>query len=301
MTSKRLHFKTTVDGIQGVRDLMARFMPRGQYALNRTEWQGREPRSCAVTRLSGGSDSGDSGPVSANIEVTYRPKGYISYTGNTRYDGWTAMVLAEPGKPLRDGEKPVFVPREVYQDIDFNELDFGQFVEEVDVQDVKRTTVDAVMEEIVESGKVSGSSYSTFMALHRSRPNTKIAVVNEPTAEFVDRFGIRVVPISLSIENFEQALMEQVTQLIRDFMEGKASIKNIYGGDVTFVALSDVVVDVTPNEMGEPSWFNVLNMYTPIGFLESLAKQLAAVYEVQVEIIEGREGGIVLRREVNAV
>src|SRR5690242_11181096 len=108
MASKRLTFKKTVHGMAGVRDLYSRFMPGGKYALNRTEWRGHPPRSCAITRLSGGGtgSGGDIGEATAQIEVTYRPKGHITYTGKTRYDAWTAMLPKNPGKKLKDGEKP---------------------------------------------------------------------------------------------------------------------------------------------------------------------------------------------------
>ena len=56
--SKILRFILMVgDGMQVMRELYARFMPNGQRLLNRTEWRGKEPRSCAVTNLSIGSHS----------------------------------------------------------------------------------------------------------------------------------------------------------------------------------------------------------------------------------------------------
>ena len=74
-----------------------RFFPKGQYVLNRTEWRGKEARSCAITHLGGISSSmteGEKGTaVLLDLEVTCRPKGWITYTSNTRYDGWTAMML----------------------------------------------------------------------------------------------------------------------------------------------------------------------------------------------------------------
>jgi hypothetical protein len=297
MTSKLLTFKLKWN--KGIRDLYAQFHPGGQRVLNRTEWRGHPPRSCAITRLSGkGTGSGsDIHPFTANIEVTYRPKGYISYTGKTRYDGWTAMVPAEPGKRFKDGEQPSYVPREVYQDIEFNELDFGDFVGEVEVEEVKRTTVEVIFEEMKAGGSMSSSVNATFLAAHRSRPPTTIILTNQPDGEGVDRFGTRIININIKTENLEQVLMERITELMHDFMEGKASITNWCGDNFTFVKLSDVLVDCELNEIGEDSSFNILHHNTPLNFLDDLARQLTALYEVKVEVVTGKDGGLVLRRD----
>ena len=54
VTSKILKFKYTPKQgmIAGMREVWDKFMPGGRYASNRTEWRGKEPRSCAVTDLS---------------------------------------------------------------------------------------------------------------------------------------------------------------------------------------------------------------------------------------------------------
>ena len=297
MTSKRLKFKLRVD--DGICNLYARFHPGGQRVLNRTAWRGHAPRSCAITGVSGkGTGTGSEiHPFTANIEVTFRPKGYISYTGNTRYDGWTAMVPAEPGKRLQDGETPVYAPREVYQDIEFNDLDFGEFVEEVDVDEIERTTVEALLEEMQASSQGSFGVKATFMAARRNRPSTKIILTNRPDGEGVDGFGTRIININIKTENLEQVLMERITKLMHDFMEGRASLNNWCGDGFTFVKLSDVLVDCELNEIGEDSSFNILHLNTPMRFLDDLARQLTALYEVEVEVVTGKDGGLVLRRE----
>src|SRR5688572_3554244 len=95
MKSKRLRFVRKVsDVISGLRLFDSTLLPGGRKALNKTEWRGHEPRSCAATSISTRPHAvGDPGPTIADIEVTYRPKGFISYAGNTKYDGWTAMVI----------------------------------------------------------------------------------------------------------------------------------------------------------------------------------------------------------------
>ncbi len=304
--SKRLTFALKTAGEAAVLGLWKRFQPNGQYMLNRTEWRGKEPRSCAVTRLSSPPQTIGS-PMVANIEVTYRPKGDISYTGNTKYDGWTAMVLQrnhdgvlldKDGQPLKDGERPVYLPQEVYQDGEFNDLDFGTFVEEVEIQDVKRTTIEAIFQEIQTSGKPYGSSIkSSFVAPHRSRPQAKIVLSNLPTQHATDGFGTRLLFLNSSTPNLEHALMDLVGKLMCDFIEGKVSIANVGNEDVLFVELSSSLIDCTGVADGLETWFDVLNYFTPIGFLDNLAKQIASLYEVEVEVIEGKSGGLVLRRE----
>jgi hypothetical protein len=91
--------------------------------------------------------------------------------------------------------------------------------------------------------------------------------------------------------------MQQLTKLMCDYIEGKVSLKSVGNDDMTFVVLSEVLVDCEPNEIGEDSWFDVLHMYTPMTFLENLARQLEALYELKVELIPGKGGGLVLRRD----
>jgi hypothetical protein len=189
------------------------------------------------------------------------------------------------------------LPKEVYGDPEFNDLDFGTLVEEVQLEEVKSTTVDAVMAEIRSSGSFTGSVKGSFVAPHRSRPLTKIALSNDPTGESSDQFGTRILDINLSTPHLEQVLLDTLEGLMREFIEGKASIKNIGNAEMTFVNLSDSLVDCEPNEIGLDSWFDVLHYYTPLGFLENLAKLLMAVYEIDVSVIPGKGGGLVLRRE----
>src|SRR5687768_8701331 len=121
MTESTLRFRLKSNDFQSV---FQRLHPNGQMVLNRTEWMGKEPRSCGVTNM-----VGEEGVI--DIEVSYRPKGSITFTGTTKYDGWTALMLDRmqdgtlldgKGKPLPDGERPVYREHEIYCDIDFNEI-----------------------------------------------------------------------------------------------------------------------------------------------------------------------------------
>jgi hypothetical protein len=308
MKATKLYFvKQATVGDSTYQDLWNRVFLEGRRAVNQTEWRGKEPRSCAVTNLACRSTAMREGtPMLIDIEVSYRPKGYISYECNERYDGWTlirldrrndGVLLDGNGEILKDGEPPVYLPFRVFPDAEFNDLDFGDFVEEIEVDDVVRTNADAVLEQVKASGKFSASMQGTFVASRRLRPMKKIILSNAPNGELTDGFGTQISNINLSTPHLEQVLMDRMAQLMREFVEGKASIKNLGNDDVVFVELSDSLVDCSPNEDGLDSWFAVLHYYTPIGFLEDLAKRLASEYRIEVSIVEGKNAGLVLRHE----
>ena len=75
-------------------EIMSRFHPKGRMVLNSTEWRGKEPPPGAVTSVQGRPHAaGSPEPVVYDVEAAYRPNGCITYTGGTKYDGWTAVVL----------------------------------------------------------------------------------------------------------------------------------------------------------------------------------------------------------------
>jgi hypothetical protein len=197
--------------------------------------------------------------------------------------------------PNKQNGAIVYTPREVYHDTDFNSLDFGELASETEIEPVKRTTVDDVMQEAIASGKFSTSVSGSFVAQHRQRPLTKIIFSNAPDGEGIDGFHTRILNISNSNADPEQELMNKLHQLICDFIEGKASVKNIGNENFAFVDLTDSVVDCTGNEYGGGSMFEMLRCYTPIGFLEDLALRLMSIYAIDVAVVEGR--GLVLRHE----
>lgn len=280
-----------------------RYFRNGKRLLNSTAWRGKEPRSCGVTRVSARPHTPGE-PTTIDVEVTYRPKGYISWLGQTRYDGWDLAPLDQKadgtlldgnGQPLKDGDPPVYLSYEVYEDTDFNAIEFGNFISEGDMDAMPRTTAEEVFAEVMKAGKFSISMESTFTAPRRSRPNKKIILSNAPTGEGVARFGTLIQNINLSTPNLEQVLMDEMSKLMYDYIEGRISLKTVSSDTTAFVQLSDALVDCEPNELGMDSWFDVLQMYTPIGFLEELGKRLQSMYAVDVSIVEGKEGGIVLR------
>jgi hypothetical protein len=285
--------------------MISRFHPNGKTLLNRTEWRGKEPRSCAVTKVESRPHvAGNTESLVFEIEVSYRPKGFITYLGDTRYDGWTAMLLNrdqdgtlldDGGNPLSEGEPPIHVPYEVCEDVDFNDIDFGEFLREYEVQGIKYVQFDNVMRELMESGSVNTS---TFMAPRRQRPYMKIVLSNAPSGTGSDGFGTRIININRSTPRLEQVLMDHLAELVSAFIEGRCSLKTISTHDFVFIELSDALVDCTPNETGKESRFDCLSDYVSGTFFEELAKRLMATYELDVNVVEGKNTGLLLRRVV---
>lgn len=287
-------------------EVMGRFHPQGKTLLNRTEWRGKEPRSCGVTKVTGRADTaGSTEPHVWDIEVAYRPKGTITYVGNTKYDGWTAMMLNrkrdgtlldQEGNPLPEGEPPIFLPVEVYEDIDFNDLEFGDYVGEFEVGGIPHLSYAELMEQIEKSGSFSAGIGSSFIAPRRTRPSVKIVLSNDPSGTGRDGFGTRIIHVNNYTPQLKQVILDHVTETITGFMEGRYSIKNFSTSEFTFVDLDDMVVDCTPNEEGKDSRFGVLHEYVPETFLDDTAKWLMSTYEVDVTIVDGPEGGLLIKR-----
>jgi hypothetical protein len=288
--------------------VMSRFHPQGKTLLNRTEWRGKEPRSCGVTAVHGRPYGGGSDePVVIDVEVSYRPKGVITFVGDTKYDGWTAMLvkrakdgtfLDREGNPLPDGEEPVLVPYEVYEDAEFNEIDFGEFVGEFDVEGINHVRFDVMMGQFMASGRVGGSLSDTFMAARKHRPLVKIILSNAPSGTGVDGFRTRLIMVNNSTPHLQQVLLDHLTELVSGFIEGRYSMVTLSGGDRLFVDLNQALVDCTPNEQGLDSRFEILHEYVPDTFLDELAQRLMATYEVDVSVVEGERLGLLLGRSL---
>ena len=149
----------------------------------------------------------------------------------------------------------------------------------------------------MESGTFSSSVYGAFIAPHRSRPPKKIILSNSPTGVLVDGFGTHIININNATPNLQQVLMEQLANLMCEFIEGKAGLNCMENDRLTFVELSDSLVDCTPNEQGMASLFHILHEHTPPTFLEDLARRLMSTYAITVSVVDGDKGGLVLRRE----
>src|SRR5665213_2891018 len=147
------------------------------------------------------------------------------------------VLLDGHGQHLKDGDPPVYLPYEIYPDVEFNDSDFGDFVGEEEIEEIETVEYEAVMNQIMGSGMaIRQEVNSPFIARHRLRPQKKIVLSNRPTHVYQDGFGTHILNISLSSAHLEQELMNQLTNLMHEFIEGKASINNSGNEDVTFVA-----------------------------------------------------------------
>jgi hypothetical protein len=204
-------------------------------------------------------------------------------------------LLDGNGNPLPEGAPPVHLPYEVYEDVDFNQIDFGEFVDEVEVLGIKHVQFDDVMRQFQASRRFSASVRSTFIAPRRHRPYAKIVLSDAPSTIETDGFGTRIININKSTPRLEQVLMDHLGELVSGFIEGRLSLKTIGTDDLVMVELSDAIVDCTPNEEGKQSDFDCLGHYVSGVFFEELAKRLMSTYEVDVSIVEGKETGLLLR------
>lgn len=296
-----LKFELLVDGVlEKTTALMDEFFPNGETLLNRDEWRGKEPRSCGVTKLSSSNQ-----PNKLLIEVAYRPKGFINYVGETRYDGWDAAPLDRKpdgtlldgnGNPLPEGSQSVYRTIQVLRDTPFSELQLGDFVGEYSL-DLPRLTFEEVMSQLKTAPSFSMGAKTIFVAPHRNRPTKKLILSRSPTGDSQDGFGTRIRNICLETEHLEQVLMSEVTELVCGYLEGRYSITSIGSNKFTFVDLSSTLIDCTLNEDGFDSWFQVLSYYTPVTFLEELANRIQTKYAVSVSIVDGRRCGLVLQND----
>ncbi|NNM85165.1 MAG: hypothetical protein HKL96_05335 [Phycisphaerales bacterium] len=288
-------------------DVFSRFHPQGRSVLNRTEWRGKEPRSCAVSSVkSRPSEFGHERPVIFEVEVSYRPKGTITYVGDTKYDGWTAMMLDRNsagklldghGMALATGQPPVYLPFELYADAEFNEIDFGEFIGESETNEIRHCRFEEVLRDLEVSGRFSASIESSFVAQRRHRPTVKVILSNAPSGTGADRVGTRIVIVNNLTPHLQQVLVDQLIDAVSGFIEGRYSLKNLSNDEIVFLDVSDILVDCTPNEEGKDSRFNILGEYTPEGFLEDLAARLVGIYDITVSVVDGPTSGLLLRRK----
>jgi hypothetical protein len=288
--------------------LMDRFHPGGELVLNRTEWRGKAPRTCGVTKAkSKPHNAGSDKPWVFDIEVSYRPPGCITYTSGTRYDGWTTTLLDRmadgtlldgAGKPLPPGKPPVYRRFEVYKDVDFNAIDFGTFIEEVEVPGIERISLDDVFKEFGQSGRFESMVDGSFVVPRRSRPRKHIMLSKLPTGTLRTQHGENILNINGDEPHIQDVVMRHIKELLAEFLEGRISLPAIVGGNGDiFVELSDCIIDSTRDRNADEARPNILDEYTPESFLEELAKETAATFLVEAKIVEGPKTGLLLRRE----
>ena len=282
----------------------------GRTLLNRTAWRGKEPRTCGIVGASGKPyRPGSNEPKVFEVRVAYRPPGCITYTGDTRYDGWTAMLIDRApdgtlldgkGSPLPLGKPPVYLPFELYDDVEFNDIDFGEFLGEEEVPGVDHIRFDEVVKSFTGGATFSADAHGSFVVARRSRPTRKIILSSQPTGPLSGPSGHeQVINVNINEPHLKDVVMRHLKDTLAGFLEGRLSLTTMSGDDSTvLVLLSDCLVDCTPNESGGKSRSNVLDEFTPGSFLEDLAKQTMATYEAEARVVEGAKTGLLLRRIV---
>jgi len=289
-------------------DLMEYLRPGGKILLNRNEWRGKPPRSCALTNMKVRSFvPGKRGAIEADLEVEYRPPGYVNFVGGTRYDGWTLTMLDKAqdgtlldghGKPLPTGSPPVYLPFEVYDDVDFNDLDFGEFLGESEAGAVRHLTFEDVTKQAGEyvmgggSGRM-GSGWTTFVAPRRHRPLVKVVIMDGPSGVGADGFGTRIVGVNAMSPHLRQQVEDELTEVACGYVEGRYSLVTMELGGAAYVDLSQVLVDGLHSEEG--ARLQCLPRHVSETFMDDLAKKLMATYTLDVAVVDGPRAGFVMR------
>src|SRR5260370_13525344 len=137
--------------------------------------------------------------------------------------------------------------------------------------------------------------HSSFVAPRRHRPFVKLVLSNNPTGTGVDGFGTMIVNVDSSTPQLRQVILDQVTELVNGFVEGRYSIKNMSNDELVFVELDDALVDCTPNREENESRFKCLREYLPESFLDELAMRLIATYQVDVDVVDVPTLALLLR------
>lgn len=286
--------------------VMSRLQPRGSPALNRTHWRDKLPRTCAVVSArTGPLTVGSGGPVRYEVIVLHRPQKCVSYTGRTRYEGWTAMVpnrapdgtlLDASGHPLPAGHPPVLLPVEVYEDLEFNDLDLGDFVREEVVAPIQHRDHDEVWNLLTHGPGMSVSMSSDFVAPRRNRPSVKVVISPDPTGVWADKWGTRIVNVCSETVHLREKVLDEIVDVVFGFVEGRFTIKNVSSDGLVFVDLSDVLVDCSGVRNGEPSRFDCLSEYLSDDDREDLARRLMANYKIMCSVVDGSNGGLLISR-----
>lgn len=256
-------------------------------SLNRTAWKGTPPRSCRIMGSKMGPDTG--GKV--QIEVEYRPIHWVSFSSDTKYVGWTAFVpnrssdgvfLDRDGNPLPDGDEPILLQFEVYRDIEFNDLDFGEMIEEIPFENDEEVTFEDVLRKIEASGKFEMGGVKAIAVPHRRRAKSMMQISDEPTGQMSGGFGDTIHNINSQTPHIEQAVAEVLSSLVRGFLEGRNDLTVIKGGDLFMLNLSALLPGSN------------LPDYLPDGYLQDLARYVSDRYMLTAKVVTGESYGLLL-------
>ncbi|MEZ6136985.1 MAG: hypothetical protein R3C53_18985 [Pirellulaceae bacterium] len=205
------------------------------------------------------------------------------------------VLLDGNGNPLPDGEEPVLLPFELYDDLEFNNLEFGELIEEIALIEEKDIEFDDIMRRIERSGHFKMDAADAVAVLHRSRPSVMILISENPTSAMRGGFGELIHNINLETPHLKQVVAEQLVELVRGFLEGRYDLPVLQGADIFMLDLTKVLVDTSEKE----SRFECLLEFLPDGFLSELARRVASRYRLQAKVVMGRGQGLLLEFEDN--
>ena len=278
-----------------MRKVMNVYNPSGSPPLNRTEWKRMPARSCCIQRISLGPETNGK----LQIEVEYRPDNWISYVGDTKYAGWTAYIenrrhdgvlLDRDGNLLPDGEEPVLLPYQLYSDMDFNNLEFGELIEEIPLLRDEDISFDEIMRQIEQSGHFRIGGADPVSVLHRSRPTVMILISENPTGLLRGGFGELIQNINSETPHLKQVVSEALVTFVRGFLEGRYDMPALQGASLFMLDLTKLLVDAT----GKESRFSCLLEFLPDGFLNELARRISSRYILHAKVVTGESFGLLL-------
>ncbi len=204
-------------------------------------------------------------------------------------------LLDREGNPLADGEQPILLPYEVYDDIEFNNLEFGMLIEEIPFDQDEDVAFGDVMRRIEQSGQFRMGAATPVSVLHRSRPRVMILISDNPTGQMRGGFGELIQNINSETPHLQQAVAEVVLNFVRGFLEGRYDMTVLQGDDIFMLDLTKLLVDAR----GKESRFECLLEFLPQGFLNELARRIASRYMLQARVVTGDSFGLLLEFEVS--
>lgn len=110
-----------------------------------------------------------------------------------------------------------------------------------------------------------------------------------------DGFGTRIVMVNSYSPNLLKVILDEVYELVSGFLEGQYAIKCLSAKEMVYVVLSDSLVDHRP-ETPDSEKFHCLERLLPPDSFEDILKRIVAAYDVEVGIVTGPEGGLLLKR-----
>lgn len=303
MESSILKFRLRCEDPGDPMDLFDRYYPDGKTVLNRSTWMQRPPRTCCIRGVSNDWDEPGE-PLDAIIEVEYRSPDFVSYVGETRYEGWDVRMICQrngipvgaDGEPLADGAIPIFDDFEVYPDIEFDELQFGELIGETEIRDVESISIENLRTEGFSEKPLRTSSDITFLAARKSRPTGTVTLSDQPSGIY-DQNGFRLFNVDVAAGHLEYTVENAYFQLMCEFLGGLVSLSCLANPDATLVYLSDTFRVATSTARTPDSKGDIFKAYASPTLLVNLGRRLKAQFPINVTVVEGDCFGLLLSHQ----